>query len=64
VKEDVRNVEFWVQHFDIYSWWRKLGILGSKTKDQLQGLLFQETFILAAQTMVEGVQSITSDVDA
>jgi hypothetical protein len=36
MKEDLRNVEFWVKHFDTYNRWKELGILGSKTKDQLQ----------------------------
>jgi hypothetical protein len=48
---------------DTYSQWRKLGILGSKIKDQLQKPLLYETFILASQIMVKGVQSITNDAD-
>jgi hypothetical protein len=35
MREDLRNVESWVKHFDIYSQWKELGILSSKTKDQL-----------------------------
>jgi DNA uptake protein ComE-like DNA-binding protein len=35
VREDFRNVKLWVKHYDIYNRWRKLRILGSKTKDQL-----------------------------
>jgi len=31
VREDLRNVELWDKHTQ--SWWRELGILGSKTKD-------------------------------
>jgi hypothetical protein len=39
VKEDFRNVELWVKHSNIYNQWRKLSILGNKTKDQLQKAL-------------------------
>jgi hypothetical protein len=53
MKEDLRNVELWVKHFDTYNRWRELGILGSKTKDELQELLLQETFILVAQMVTE-----------
>ncbi len=63
MREDFRNVEFQVKHCDTYSQWRELGILGNKTKDQLQEFLLQETFILVAQTKIEGMQSITSDID-
>jgi hypothetical protein len=53
VKEDLRNVELWVKHFDTYNQWKELGILGSKTKDELQELLPQKTFILVAQMVTE-----------
>jgi hypothetical protein len=55
VREDVRNVEFLVKHFNTYSQCRKLGILGGKTKDQLRESLLQEEFVLATQTTVEGM---------
>jgi hypothetical protein len=35
VKKDLRNVELWVKHSNTYIQWRELGILGSKTKDEL-----------------------------
>jgi hypothetical protein len=53
VKEDLRNVELWVKHYDIYNRWRELGILGSKTKDELRESLLQETSILVAQMFKE-----------
>jgi hypothetical protein len=55
MKEDFRNVEFCVKHSNIYSQWRELGILGSKTKEQLREPLLQETFVLYTQTTNEGV---------
>jgi hypothetical protein len=55
MKEDLKNVESWVKHSKTYNRWRELGILGSKTKDQLRELLFQEASVLVAQITVEGV---------
>jgi hypothetical protein len=33
MREDLKNVEFWVKHSNTYNQWRELGILGSKTKN-------------------------------
>jgi hypothetical protein len=35
MREDLKNVELWVKRYDTYNQWKELGILGSKTKDQL-----------------------------
>jgi hypothetical protein len=36
MREDLGNVDLWVKHFDTYNRWRKLSILGNKTKNQLR----------------------------
>jgi hypothetical protein len=63
MRKDFRNVQFMVKCFDTYSRWRELSIFSSNTKDPLQEPFFKEKFVLATQTTIKGVQSITSDVD-
>jgi len=39
MKEDLKNVEFLVKHFDTYNQCRELSILSSKTRDQFWKVL-------------------------